>query len=132
MMTEPLTEKRFIALADAYGGVVARWPEAVRTEAMEMAKRPAMQAVLAEAERLDARLDLWKVEAPSAALRDRVNASRRMPLSRRTRLWWAGISIATAMAGAAAGSVAASAALPSDHAVSDDATAFGELSQQDG
>jgi hypothetical protein len=130
-MTEPLTETRFIELAEAYGAVVARWPEAVRDEAMEIARRPGIQAVLAEAERLDARLDLWKVEAPSAALRDRIISARRMPLSRRARLWWSGIGIATAIAGAAAGSVAASAALPSDHAVSDDATAFGDLSQQD-
>lgn len=131
-MTEPLTEARFIELADTYGAVVARWPAPARAEAMEMAKRPAMQAVLAEAERLDARLDLWKVEAPSAALRDRAIGARRMPLSRRARLWWSGIGIATALAGSAAGSVAASAALPSDHAVSDNATAFGDLSQQDG
>lgn len=130
-MTDALTEARFIELADAYGGAVARWPEAVRAEATAMAKRPAMQAVLAEAARLDARLDGWWVEAPSAALRERVQASRRSPLSRRARLWWSGIGIATALAGAVAGSVAASAALPSDHAVSDEATAFGDLSQQD-
>jgi hypothetical protein len=130
-MTEVLTEARFIELANAYGAVVARWPEAVRAEAMELAMRPAMRVVLAEAERLDARLDLWKVEAPSSALRDRIHASHRMPWSRRARLWWSGIGIATALAGAAAGSVAASAALPSSHAVSDDATAFGDLSQQD-
>ena len=130
-MTEPLTEKRFIELADAYGGVVARWPEPLRSQAMKMANRPAMKAVLAEAERLDLRLDLWGVGSPSPALRDRIIASRRLPLSRRARLWWSGIGIATALAGAAAGSAAASATLPSDHAVSDDATAFGDLSQQD-
>lgn len=130
-MNESLTEARFIELADAYGAVVARWPETVRAEAMEMAKRPAMQAVLAEAERLDTRLDLWTTEAPSAALRDRVIYARHTSRSRRARLWWSGIGIATALAGAAAGSVAASATLPSDHVVSDDATAFGDLSQQD-
>jgi hypothetical protein len=130
-MTEPLTEARFIELAEAYGAAVARWPEAVRGEAMAMAKQPAMQAVLADAERLDARLDLWTIAAPSAALRNRIAASRPTRLSRRARLWWSAIGIATALAGATAGSVAASAALPSDHAVSDDATAFGDLSQQD-
>lgn len=130
-MTEPLTEARFAELADAYGSVVARWPDAVRAEAIEMARRPAMQALLAEAERLDARLDLWKVDAPSAALRDRIEAPHRRQFSRRARLWWSGIGIATALAGAAAGSVAASAALPSDPVVAEDATAFGGLSQQD-
>ena len=131
MMTDHLSEARFIELAEAYGSVVARWPEAVRAEAMAMARRPAMRAALAEAERLDVRLDRWTVVAPSPALRDRVVGSRRVPLARRARLWWSGIGIATALAGAAAGSVAASAALPSDHVASDDATAFGDLSQQD-
>lgn len=130
-MTEPLTQARFIKLAEAYGGAVARWPEAVRAEAMAMARRPDMQIVLAEAERLDARLDLWTVSAPSAALYGRITGSRRLPWVRRARLWWSGIGIATALAGAAAGSVAAAAALPSSHAVSDDATVFGDLSQQE-
>jgi hypothetical protein len=129
-MTESLTEHRFVELADAYGAAIARWPEAVRAEAFEMAKLPAMQVVLAEAAALDAQLDLWKVEAPAALLAQRIIAARRMPLSRRARLWWSGIGVATALAGAAAGSVAASAALPSDHAPSDDATAFGDLAQE--
>lgn len=130
-MTDSLSEARFIEIAEAYGSVIARWPEAVRAEAMAMARLPGMRAVLVEAERLDARLDLWTVAPPSPALRDRVLTSRRTPLARRARLWWSSIGIATALAGAAAGSVAASAALPLDHSVSDDATAFGDLSQQD-
>jgi hypothetical protein len=131
-MTDPMTEARFLALADAYGGVIARWPEAERAAALTMAGSPSMQAVLADAQRLDEQLDLWRVEVPAAALRERVLATRRVPLSRRARLWWSGIGIATALAGAAAGSVAASAALPSDHGISDDATAFGDLSAQEG
>ncbi|USI74717.1 hypothetical protein [Sphingomonas morindae] len=130
-MTEPLTEARFRALADAYGGVVQRWPEAERAAALEMARLPQWQAVLAEAARLDARLDLWTVAPPSPALQARILAARRLPLSRRARLWWSGIGLATALAGAAAGSVAA-AALPIDHgAAVDEATAFGALPQQE-
>jgi len=129
-MTEPLTERRFVELADAYGGVIARWPEAVRAQAMELAQRPDMRAVLAEAERLDARLDLWTVAAPAPALAARIAAARRAPLSRRARAWWSGIGIATALAGAAAGSVAAAVVAPPGHAMSDDATAFGDLGQE--
>jgi hypothetical protein len=131
-MTDPLTPARFAELADAYGGVLARWPEQVRAEAMALALLPEMRAILAEAGQLDAQLDLWRVAAPSPALRERVLAARRMPLSRRARLWLSGLGVAAALAGAAAGSVATAAALPSDHAVSDDATVFGDLSQQEG
>lgn len=130
-MTDPLTPARFIALAEAYGSVVARWPEEVREQAMAMARLPAMQDILAEAGWLDGHLDLWRVTAPSSMLRDRILKSRPVTWSRRARLWWSGIGIATALAGAVAGSVAASAALPGDHAPSDDATAFGDISQQE-
>lgn len=130
-MTEPLTESRFVELADAYGSVIARWPEAVRAQAMEMAKHPRMQAVLADAERLDAQLDLWTVPSPDPAFAARILGNRpTRSISRRARLWWSGIGIATALAGAAAGSVAAAVVLPAGHAASDDATAFGELGQE--
>ena len=130
-MTETLTPARFAELADAYGGAVARWPDDVRAEAMIMAAQPAMQAILAEAERLDARLDLWRVAAPSPTLRDRIVAAQRVPLFRRPRLWWSSVGIATALAGAVAGSVAAAAVLPHDHGASDEATAFGDLAPQE-
>ena len=129
-MTEPLTETRFVELADAYGHVIARWPEAVRAQATEMARLPRMRAVLADAERLDGRLDLWKVDAPTPEFAARIVGARRSPLSRRARLWWSGIGIATALAGATAGSVAAATVLPASHAMSDDATAFGDLGQE--
>ncbi len=130
-MSAPLTPARFAELADAYGSVVARWPEAVRTDAMVMAREPAMQAVLVEAERLDATLDQWRVAVPSAALRDRVLASRRVTLLRRARLWWSGIGVATALAGAAAGLTAVAVAMPYDHATSDEATVFGDPPAQE-
>lgn len=130
-MTDSFTPARFAALAEAYGSVVARWPEAVRAEALVMAREPAMQAILADAERLDAMLDAWRVAAPSAALRDRVLASRRVTLVRRARLWWSGIGIATALAGAVAGSAGLAIAMPSDHAMSDEATVFGDINPQE-
>jgi hypothetical protein len=130
-MKNPLTPVRFAELAEAYGSVVARWPEAVREEAMIMAHEPEMQAVLADAEWLDARLDAWQVHAPSPALRDKVLASRRVTMARRIRLWWSGIGIATALAGAVAGSIGVAVALPTDHATADEATAFGDLTPQE-
>lgn len=128
----PLTSARFAALAEAYGGSIGRWPEAVRDEARRMAGDPAMQAILAEADALDAHLDAWRMPAPSLSMRARVAGSWRRPLSRRARLWWSGLGIATALAGAAAGSVAAAAALPGDPAATaEDITAFGNLAGQE-
>ncbi|WP_454882937.1 hypothetical protein [Sphingomonas oryzagri] len=130
-MTERLTEKRFAELADAYGGEIARWPASVRAQARELAKSPGVQAVLAEAEWIDSKLDRWKVPAPTPALAARIIDTRPAPaISRRARLWWSGIGIATALAGAGAGSVAAATALPGSHTMSDDATAFGVLGQE--
>lgn len=135
-MSDLLTPARFAELAEAYGSVIARWPEAVRAEAMAMAREPAMQAVLADAEWLDTRLDLWRVTAPTPALRDRILtlrqlSLRRVSLARRARLWWSGIGIATALAGAVAGSVGVAVALPSDHVKLDEATVFGDFTPQE-
>jgi hypothetical protein len=131
-MTEPLTLDRFRALADAYGGVIDRWPVGARAAAMRMAADPVAQAILVDAGALDVALDAWMVPAPSAALRDLV-----MPVAlpaarawRRAKLWWSGIGIATALAGAAAGSVAAAAVAPADPP-SEAATAFGDLGGQE-
>jgi len=130
-MNTPLTPARFAELAQTYGGVVARWPEDMRAQGMDMAREPAMQAILAEADWLDSRLDLWRVPAPAAALRERVVASRRVTLRRRARLWWSGVGIVTALAGAAAGTAGVAVAMPADQAASDEATAFGDLSPQE-
>jgi hypothetical protein len=130
-MTDRLTPARFAELADAYGGVIARWPEDVRADARALAEQPEMQALLAKADWLDAQLDDWRVAAPSTALRNRITASRWIPLSRRARLWWSSLGIAAALAGAAAGAVTASAAVPFDHALADDTTAFGDVAQQE-
>lgn len=128
-MTERLSPARFAELAEAYGGAVARWPEAVRGLALALAREPSMAAILAAADELDARLDAWRVAAPSPALRAAIWERRPRPLLRRARLWWSGLGIAAAVAGAAAGSLAA-AALPVDHAA-EEATAFGNLSGQE-
>jgi hypothetical protein len=125
-MTDPLTPARFAELAEAYGGTIARWPEAVRADAIRLAADPALRALLEEQDRLDARLDLWRIEAPDPALRQRIAARRPIAFSRRARLWWSGLGIATALAGATAGSIAAAAAVPAASAVAgDETTVFG-------
>jgi hypothetical protein len=128
-MPEPLTPERFAVFADAYGAI-DRWPEEWRAQGRAMAEQPSFAAMLREAEALDIRLDRWIVAAPSPALRQTVVSQRRRSILRRARAWWAGLGIATALAGAAAGSIAA-AAVPSDHPGVEDATAFGDLSGQE-
>jgi hypothetical protein len=130
MMPEPLTPERFTALAEAYGGI-ARWPEEFRVEGWAMAERwPELAKLLTEAEALDARLDRWTVAPPSPALRNAVIARQQRSTLRRARAWWAGLGIATALAGATAGSIA-TAAVPSPHPSVEDSTAFGDVSGQE-
>lgn len=129
-MPDPLTPERFALLADAYGAI-DRWPEEWRAQGRAMAEQPSFAAMLREAEMLDARLDGWKVAASSPALRQAIVSQRRRSILRRARAWWAGLGVATALAGAAAGSIAAAAAVPTDHPGVEDATAFGDLSGQE-
>ena len=125
-----LTPARFAALAEAYGGDIGRWPAEERTAALRLAANPSMQALLTEAGQLDARLDAWRITLPSAELRAGIMRSWPRPLSRRAKLWWSGVGIATALAGAAAGTVAAAAVVPADHG-GEPATAFGDVAGQE-
>lgn len=131
-MTEPLTLDRFRTLAEAYGGVIDRWPVETCAAAMRMAAEPVASAILADAAALDSALDAWAVPAPDAALRERVMPAtpRAARAWRRAKFWWSGIGIATALAGAAAGSVAAAAVSPADPPT-ENATAFGDLGGKD-
>ena len=131
-MTEPMTLDRFRELADAYGGVVARWPRSERDAAMQLALQPAAIAILAEASALDDALDAWAVPAPNLALRDRVagGAPRvAQGIAMRARLWWSGVGIGAALAGALAG-LAAVAMVPTGDAAPDNATSFGVVDAQ--
>jgi hypothetical protein len=133
-MIQPLTFERFQELADVYGGVIARWPDAVREEARIMALEPRCAALLASASALDQALDSWAVEPASPAARERAVAA--LPASRRglgvrARLWWAGLGLAAALAGAAAGA-ATVAILPPMDAPPGGATSFGDVNAQEG
>lgn len=128
-MPEPLTLARFQELADAYGGVVTRWPEQHREAAMAMASQPRARAILSGASLLDEALDLWQMAAPASSLQDRVIRSAPAPTKKivaRARLWWSGVGIAAALAGATAGTAAVAIASPID-ALSDSATSFGDV-----
>ncbi|MGI4879474.1 MAG: hypothetical protein ACRYG4_18530 [Janthinobacterium lividum] len=131
-MIEPMTLERFKALADAYGGVVARWPEPVRAAAMQIATQPEASAILARALELDEALDAWTVPAASAVLRERVLGAAPAPsrdFVRRARLWWSGVGIAAALAGAAAGAAAVAMVPPID--ASGGTTSFGDFGTQE-
>jgi hypothetical protein len=129
-MTEPLSLSRFAELADAYGGVIARWPEPYRDVASALARDPAAGAILARASLLDEELDEWRVPAPSTGLRDAVSPrTADHTIVRRARLWWSGIGIAAALAGATAGATAVAMLSPTD--VSDGMTSFGDIGPQE-
>ncbi len=128
-MSEPLTLARFEELADAYGGVVARWPEQHRESAIRIASQPAGRVILERASALDGALDAWRVAPPGQLLRERVIVSAPAPTEKlitRARLWWSGVGIAAALAGATAGTAAVAIPAPVD-ATSDSTTSFGDV-----
>ncbi|TPG46521.1 hypothetical protein [Sphingomonas glacialis] len=128
-MRDQLTLARFQELADAYGGVVARWPEQHRDAAMALAAHPAAREILDAASALDGALDAWRVASPSLLLRDGVIAGAPVPTRKimtKARLWWSGIGLAAALAGATAGTAAVAFAAPIE-AASDSATSFGDV-----
>lgn len=128
-MRDQLTLTRFQELADAYGGVMARWPEQHRAAAVALAAHPAAREILDAASALDDSLDAWRVPPPSLLLRDRVLARAPAPTRRnatKASLWWSGIGLAAALAGATAGTAAVAFVAPID-AASDGATSFGDI-----
>jgi hypothetical protein len=112
-----LTLERFQDLADAFGGDVARWPEADRAAGLAFARAEpsATAAILAEASALDRLLAASPGPAPSLALREAVIAAAPRPRRRAIDRRWVGLgaslaaaSIAGVLAGAAAAPIAAS------------------------
>ena len=131
-MNELLTLDRFEELADAYGGVIAHWPEHVREAATRMAARPDAARILARATALDDALDAWTVPSPSDALRRIVTRDAPAPSrdwALRARLWWSGIGIAAALAGAVTGTAAVAVVSPAD--TSTGSTSFGDVGTQE-
>jgi len=132
-MNDRLSMERFRVLADVYGGVIARWPDDHRRAAAQTAVAPEAAAILADALALDQVLDGWRVPAPASALVERIVASGHRPsgpsVASRARLWWSGLGVAAALAGAVSGTAAVAMVAPID--VSGAATSFGDVVGQD-
>lgn len=111
--------ERFQALADAFGGSVARWPADEQDAAWAALTRLGAEAdaILAAARDLDATLDGGERLQPSAALRRRVlDAAPRPRAPRPPLLRWltgAGVGVGLAAAGAAGVAVGVGAAISS-------------------
>jgi hypothetical protein len=100
--------QRFEALAEAHGGLIARWPAGEQDAAYAwLAQAPeTAQAVLSEALALDEALDVLRPPQASPALRDRILAAA--PRERRgwgVRRWLAGAGVGAALAAASAAGV---------------------------
>lgn len=106
MSEAPMTRARFEALAEAFGGEVARWPAAEReAAALLMSAEPAfVRAALERADRLDAVLDSWRPRPAAAALTDRVLAAAPKPRARRFA-WLSPAALAAGLAAACAAGV---------------------------
>ena len=133
-MTEPMTLERFEQLANAYGSVVARWPQPERAAAIRLASQPAAIAILAQAATLDDVLDAWVIEATPDALRERILAEAPnlvKSFAGRARLWWSGVGIAAALAGAVAGTAGVAIVQPIDVSAAG-GTSFGDVGPQEG
>jgi hypothetical protein len=126
MTSEPFSFTRFQALADAYGGVIARWPDAEKDEALRVSRTPEGRAILADALALDEALDGWLVPVPSDELAARVHAGApKTSIARSVKLWWTAIGMTVALSGATAGIAATTILTPASQPES--MTVFGDL-----
>lgn len=122
-----MTKDEFQALAETYGGEVARWPTGLREDAALLATaEPAFaQAALAREASLDAALDALPRTRASTALYDRILADA--PVVRRRgrfwRLWLAPAGVGAALASIAAAGMIIGVQLGEQSTVSADASA---------
>jgi hypothetical protein len=112
MMSPEMTSVRFAALAEAYGGEIARWPEGEREAARALlASHPeALAQVLADAAQLDRLLDLAPAQAPTAALLGRLIVDAPQP-AKAVRRWVAAVGAVLGLSAAAFAGVLAGVAL---------------------
>jgi hypothetical protein len=109
---DEMTRDRFADLAEAYGGQIARWPEAEReAAAVLLAAEPDFAGdVLAAASGLDEALAQWAPQPVRAELRAAVLDAAPRP-SRSIRSWAMGLGLGAGLAGACASGVLAGALL---------------------
>ena len=102
-----VTTERFEALAEAYGGDVARWPEAEREAAAAlMAARPEwVRDILGRADQLDGALAAFSPPRAASGLMDRIIATAPAPRARRWGGWLAPIGMGAGLAAACAAGV---------------------------
>ncbi|UAL09537.1 hypothetical protein [Caulobacter segnis] len=112
MMTPEMSIGRFEALAESYGGEIARWPEGEREAARALlaAHAERLSPVLAAAAQLDRLLDLAPAPAPDAALLGRLIAAAPRPTGQ-ARRWIAGVGAALGLSAAALAGVAVGVAI---------------------
>lgn len=111
---EPLSAARFQALAEAYGGDIARWPIDVReAAALTLAETPALAAgLLADESALDAALDAWRPSPTSHRLQQAILQAA--PAPRRAPVfgdWLRGAGLGAGLAAACAAGVVVGAQL---------------------
>lgn len=119
-----MTRERFLELADAHGGAVARWPAEVREAAAAlMAAEPDFaRRALEQADRLDAVLDAWVPLSVSHGLREAVIAAAPAPRRRGgLRAWLLGAGVGAGLASACAAGLALGVALSGELAAATDA-----------
>lgn len=99
-----MTLERFAALADAYGGDVARWPQGEREGAAQlMAAEPAqVRDILARADDLDAALAAYSPPRAATGLMDRIVAGAPKPRAPRPFGWLVPAGMGAGLAAACA------------------------------
>ncbi len=126
-----MTQERFEALAEAYGGALDRWPEAERAAAQAYVEthEEAAEAVLKAARRLDAMLAKAAEAAPPSELFDQILADG-LASRRPAAPTWAAVAAAVMLTvGLGTGWLAAPESSAPDDAVF--AAAFGALEEVD-
>lgn len=119
-----MTRDRFLELADAHGGAVARWPAAEREAAatLMVAEPEFARQSLAAADRLDAVLDAWAPLSASHDLREAVIAAAPVARPRRgLRAWLLGAGVGAGLAGACAAGLVIGVALSGNVTAPNDA-----------
>jgi hypothetical protein len=107
-LEEPLDLERFRSLAESYGANINRWPAKSQASARVTALGAEAAVILREQAALDAALDEWRPpvvsrDFPQQLVTTATAAGRGCWAT--ARYWWAGIGLAAALSGAAAGTV---------------------------
>ena len=121
-----MTKGEFQALAEAYGGEIARWPAAVREDAalLAAAHPEYAQRLLTHESRLDEALDALPRVTASRQLFERIVAAAPAPHPRpRWLTWLVSAGVGTALAGATAAGLAIGVQISQSTALKADASA---------